>query len=177
MRGTLIFVKLMFEWDPNKEAKNIRKHGISFEEAALIFDDPMSITVIDEEHSIDEERYITIGLSTYGRLLMVAHTDRQGKSLLSAHVKPLKMRINFMHNLGDNDDYDLHDEYDLSSMRIVAKGRYAPQRRFGKNVVLLAPDVIEAFSTDDAVNEAQRLSIQIAKIQNQSKLPKNIAAR
>jgi len=81
-----------------------------------------------------------------------------------------------MHNLGDNDDYDLHDEYDLSSMRIVAKGRYAPQRRFGKNVVLLAPDVIEAFSTDDAVNEALRLSIQIAKIQNQSKLPKNITA-
>jgi len=152
----------MFEWDPNKEAKNIRKHGISFEEAALIFDDPMSITVIDEEHSIDEERYITIGLSTYGRLLMVAHTDRQGKSLLSAHVKPLKMRINFMHNLGDNDDYDLHDEYDLSSMRIVAKGRYAPQRRFGKNVVLLAPDVIEAFSTDDM--PLMKLSVFLYKL-------------
>jgi len=82
-----------------------------------------------------------------------------------------------MHNIGENDDYDLHDEYDLSKMRIVAKGRYAPQRRFGKNVVLLAPDVIEAFPTDEAVNEALRLSIQIAKIQNQSKLPENVAAK
>jgi hypothetical protein len=48
-----------------------------------------------------------------------------------------------MHNIGENDDYDLHDEYDLSKMRIVTKGRYAPQRRFSKNVVLLAPDVIK----------------------------------
>jgi hypothetical protein len=84
---------------------------------------------------------------------------------------------NFMPNLDENDDYDLRDEYDLSEMRIVAKGRYAPQRRFGKNVVLLVPDVIEAFPTDEAVNEALRLSIQIANIQNQSKLPKNVATK
>jgi hypothetical protein len=79
-----------------------------------------------------------------------------------------------MHDHGKNDDYDLHDEYDLSEMKIVPKGRYAPEKRFGKNVVLLAPDVIEAFPTDEAVNEALRLSIQIAKIQKQSKLQKNI---
>ncbi len=81
-----------------------------------------------------------------------------------------------MHN-DENDDYDLRDEYDLSEMKIVAKGRYAPKRRFGKNVVLLAPDVIEAFPTDEAVNEALRLSIQIAKIQKQSKLPQNVATK
>jgi uncharacterized DUF497 family protein len=80
----------MFEWDQNKNAKNIKKHGISFDEAATIFDDPMFITVIDEEHSIDEERYITIGLSTYGRLLMVAHTDRQGKIRLISARKATK---------------------------------------------------------------------------------------
>ncbi len=62
----------------------------SFEEAATIFDDPMFITVIDEEHSIDEERYITIGLSTYGRLLMVAHTNRQGKIRLISARKATK---------------------------------------------------------------------------------------
>jgi len=82
-----------------------------------------------------------------------------------------------MPNLDENDEYDLRDEYDLSEMRIVAKGRYAPQRRFGKNVVLLAPDVIEAFPTDEAVNEALRLSIQIANIQNRSKLPKNVTTK
>ena len=49
------------------------------------------------------------------------------------------------------DDYELQDEYDFSKMSIVAKGRYAPERRAGKNVVLLAPDVAQAFPSDDAV--------------------------
>ncbi len=62
------------------------------------------------------------------------------------------------------DDYELRDEYDLAKMTIVAKGRYAPERRVGKNVVLLAPDVAQAFPTDDAVNEALRLILEIARI-------------
>jgi len=63
-----------------------------------------------------------------------------------------------------SDDYELRDEYDLSKMTIVAKGRYAPDRRAGKNVVLLAPDVAQAFPTDEAVNEALRLVLRMAKI-------------
>jgi uncharacterized protein len=70
---------ISFEWDPNKASKNVEKHQLSFEEAATVFDDLMFITVIDDEHSFDEERYITIGLSNQGRLLMVAHTDREGR--------------------------------------------------------------------------------------------------
>ena len=64
-------------------------------------------------------------------------------------------------------DYELRDEYDLAKMTIVAKGRYAPERRMGKNVVLLAPDVASAFPTDDAVNAALRLVLQVARIPNQ----------
>jgi hypothetical protein len=64
----------------------------------------------------------------------------------------------------DPDDYDLHDEYDLSKMTVVAKGRYAPHRRAGKNVALLAEDVIEAFPTDEAVNEALRLVLRISEV-------------
>ncbi len=60
--------------------------------------------------------------------------------------------------------YELRDEYDLAKMTIVAKGRYAPERRAGKNVVLLAPDVVQAFPTDEAVNEALRMVLQLAKI-------------
>lgn len=71
--------KTRFEWDNAKAAKNLRKHQISFDEAATVLDDPMFITFIDEEHSVDEERYITIGLSNRGRLLVVAHTEREGK--------------------------------------------------------------------------------------------------
>ena len=63
-----------------------------------------------------------------------------------------------------SDDYELRDEYDLSKMTIVAKGRYALHRRAGKNVVLLASDVVEVFPTDEAVNEALRLVMQMAKI-------------
>ena len=68
--------ELGFEWDADKASKNAEKHQVSFEKAATVFDDPMFITVIDDEHSIDEERYITIGLSSRGRLLMVAHAER-----------------------------------------------------------------------------------------------------
>ena len=64
----------------------------------------------------------------------------------------------------DSEDYELRDEYDLSKLTIVAKGRYAPGRRVGKNVVLLAPDVVQAFPTDEAVNEALRLVMRIAEI-------------
>ena len=62
-----------------------------------------------------------------------------------------------------SEDYELRDEYDLSKMTIVAKGRYAPHRRAGKNVVLLASDVVEVFPTDEAVNEALRLVMQMVK--------------
>ncbi len=62
------------------------------------------------------------------------------------------------------EDYDLSDEYDLSKFTIVPKGRFAPERRLGKNVVVLAPDVAEAFPTDAAVNEALRLIMQVARI-------------
>ena len=69
-----------------------------------------------------------------------------------------------MQKLNDPDDYELRDEYDLSKMTIVAKGRYAPHRRVGKNLALLAPDVVQAFPTDEAVNEALRLVMQISEI-------------
>ncbi len=63
-----------------------------------------------------------------------------------------------------SEDYELRDEYDLSKMMVVAKGRYAPHRRAGKNVILLASDVVEVFPTDEAVNEALRFVMQTAKI-------------
>lgn len=72
-------MKPNFEWDSKKEEKNIVKHDVSFEEASSVFDDALFITFLDEEHSIGEDRYITIGLSEKGRLLMVAHADRNDR--------------------------------------------------------------------------------------------------
>ena len=65
-----------FEWNPDKAKKNLRKHKISFEEASSVFYDPLAVTGNDPDHSIGEERMITFGISSSGRLLVVAHTDR-----------------------------------------------------------------------------------------------------
>ena len=75
-----------------------------------------------------------------------------------------------MKKLNDPDDYELRDEYDLAQMVIVAKGRYAPERRKGKNVALLDEDVRKAFPSDEAVNEALRLVMQMAKIPDKNAL-------
>ncbi len=67
---------LEFDWDPNKASGNLRKHGISFNEGATVFGDPLASTFHDPDHSHDESRFITIGLSNRNRLLVVSHTDR-----------------------------------------------------------------------------------------------------
>lgn len=67
----------------------------------------------------------------------------------------------------DFDDYELEDEYDLSQMQVMPKGRYAPARRSSHNIALLEPDVAEAFPSDEAVNQALRLVLQMAQIPRQ----------
>ncbi len=68
---------MRFEWDAQKAAENVRSHGVSFEEAATVFFDPLSATGRDPDHSVGESRYVTLGLSSESRLLMIAHTDRE----------------------------------------------------------------------------------------------------
>lgn len=65
-----------FEWNPTKAKKNLDKHGVSFEEAASVFYDPLAATGVDPDHSEGEERMVTFGVSSAGRLLVVAHTER-----------------------------------------------------------------------------------------------------
>jgi uncharacterized DUF497 family protein len=67
---------MRFEWDGEKAAENLRKHRVSFDEAATAFFDPLSMTVPDPDHSVAERRFITMGASSGGRLLVVAHTER-----------------------------------------------------------------------------------------------------
>jgi hypothetical protein len=76
-----------FEWDPDKAAVNDKKHGVTFLEAATIFGDPLALTFVDPDHSVNEQRYLTFGLSRFGRLLIVSHTDRDGRiRIISARV-------------------------------------------------------------------------------------------
>jgi hypothetical protein len=67
-----------FEWDPVKARQNHRKHRVLFEEAATVFGDPSALTYPDPDHSTTEQRFITVGRSSAGRVLMIAHTDRDG---------------------------------------------------------------------------------------------------
>ena len=65
-----------FEWDDAKAAANESKHGVAFADAVTVFGDPLAVTVYDPDHSADEDRYVTMGLSITAKLLIVSHTDR-----------------------------------------------------------------------------------------------------
>jgi uncharacterized DUF497 family protein len=67
---------LLFTWDPRKAAANLRKHGISFPEAASAFSDPLSITIPDPDHSLNEAHFLLIGQSLRHHLVVVAHVER-----------------------------------------------------------------------------------------------------
>jgi uncharacterized protein len=67
---------MTFEWDPTKAKANLWKHGVSFEEASTALLDPLSKTALDSDHSLEEHRFITFGMSARRRLLVVSYTER-----------------------------------------------------------------------------------------------------
>lgn len=79
--------RMHFEWDTEKAQKNLKKHKVSFKEASSVFYDPLAVTGMDPDHSIGEERMITFGNSSLGRLLVLAHIEH-GDSIriISARV-------------------------------------------------------------------------------------------
>ena len=82
-----------FEWDPNKAAENLKKHGVDFLEASSIFGDPFEVTIPDSDHSEGETRFLSLGFSTEARLLVVAYTEREGKiRIVHARVAAPKER-------------------------------------------------------------------------------------
>ena len=88
---------MRFEWDKNKAKANLQKHQVSFEEAESVFDDPLSLTINDEPHSHNEKRYITVGESKVGRLILVCHTiGAENVRIISAR-KPTR---------GERQDYE-----------------------------------------------------------------------
>jgi uncharacterized DUF497 family protein len=82
-----------FEWDPKKATANVKKHGVTFQEAATIFGDPLAITFDDPDHSMSESRYITFGLSLQKRLIVVSHTERGDRTrIINARLMDRKER-------------------------------------------------------------------------------------
>ena len=81
---------MKFEWDKDKERRNIRKHAISFDEAVTVFYDSLSATFADTDHSIEEDRFITVGYSSQGRLFVISHTER-GDAIRIISARPATM--------------------------------------------------------------------------------------
>ena len=69
---------MKFEWDPAKALLNEHKHGVMFDEASTVFGDVLSVSGRDIAHSLGENRFVTVGMSSQGRVLVVCHTDRRG---------------------------------------------------------------------------------------------------
>ena len=94
-----------FEWDDRKATHNLAKHGVAFADAITAFADPLAITYPDPDHSREEERYITIGLSRSDRLLIISHTDRgEVTRIISAREVTRKER-----RLYESGDYDVDE--------------------------------------------------------------------
>ena len=84
---------LRFEWDGGKAAANLKKHGVSFEEATTIFSDPLSLTISDPDHSASEARFLDLGMSHQGRFLVVSYTERGDDiRIISARVATRRER-------------------------------------------------------------------------------------
>ncbi len=159
-----------FEWDPIKATSNLQKHAVSFNEATSVFGDPLSITVPDPDHSLDENRFIIVGLSHLGHLLIVAHSERDERIRLISVRKLTPHEKKLMKKEIHETDDELRPEYDLKNLlKDGVRGKYVERYQSGTNLVLLSPDVARAFPSDEAVNEALRLVMQMAKLPIDSK--------
>ena len=89
-------MSLEFEWDAKKARDNIKKHGVSFEEASTIFGDPLALTIYDPLHSEEEDRFVTLGESEKGRLMVVSFTDREDRiRIISARAATRRERKDY----------------------------------------------------------------------------------
>ena len=147
---------MQFEWDPATAAANLKRHRVSFHEAATVLEDPLSTTFADEVHSEAEARFLTIGASTRGHVLVVAHTERNDTVRVISAVERRGASESSMNKANRHNDNDLRPEYDFASMKGGVRGKYVARLRKGSNLVLLDPEVAAAFPSDDAVNEALR---------------------
>lgn len=150
-----------FEWDVDKGAVNLTKHGVSFVKAMTIFGDPLEVMIADPDHSRVEFRFISIGLSAASRLLVVAYTERAGRTrVISAREATPKERRQYESGQYASRDDDMRAEYDFST---GVRGKHHKAYQAGTNVVFLDPDVAKVFTDSTSVNRVLRLLLRLAK--------------
>ena len=149
-----------FEWDTAKAASNLKDHRVSFDEASTVFGDPLAMLMGDPDHSQQEERYLLLGASLQGRLLVVSFAERPPKTrLISAREATRRERDSMQKGKSrqattkENDQDTMRPEYDFSgAVRGITAARYSK----GANVVVVDPEVLDVFPDGAAVNEALR---------------------
>ena len=97
-----------FEWDANKATTKHNKHGVSFHEASTVFADPLAMLLRDPDHSLDEERYLVLGTSSAGKLLIVTHTERPPRTPDAAPLElvPVALKVRHSPQVGPSDQSD-----------------------------------------------------------------------
>jgi hypothetical protein len=88
---------VIYEWDTKKAEENLRKHGVSFDEGKTVFLDPLAETFDDPDHSADERRFITLGMSTSQRLLVIAHADSGDDRIRIISARAATRRESYAH--------------------------------------------------------------------------------
>jgi uncharacterized DUF497 family protein len=151
---------VVFNWDPRKATTNRKKHGIDFHEATTVLNDTLSNTFPDPDHSTPADtRFVTVGTSDRGRVLVVVHTER---ARVVRHAEPPVESKLFMKKRNRKPS-EMRAEYDFANMKGRVRGKYVKRYRAGTNLVLLDPEVYKAFPTSKAVNQALRAVLTITK--------------
>jgi uncharacterized protein len=141
-------------WDPGKAQRNLRKHGISFDEAQRIFLDPLLVCIDDREHSGEEDRYFAIGETREGKLLAVSYTIRDDEAwLITARTTEPAERRRYMKGDRIRDRGD--EEVDPSGHLDWSKAKRGPLIiPRGPITVTIEPELAEFFRDEKAVNDA-----------------------
>lgn len=150
-----------FEWDDDKAELNLIKHGVRFEKATYVFEDPFSVTFEDFDHSEGELREITYGCTLFNELLVVSHTARQDLiRIISARHATKAERRKYMSKKSDEirDKDDLRPEYDFDFSKGV-RGKYYHPKQSQTVLIRIEPDVLARYSTPEQVNDALRMLI------------------
>jgi uncharacterized DUF497 family protein len=84
-------MRIAFDWDPTKATANATKHRVTFEDAMTVFNDPLALSIVDPDHSAGEQRWITTGVNSDGKMLLIVHTWEE-KSVDSAYVRIISAR-------------------------------------------------------------------------------------
>jgi uncharacterized DUF497 family protein len=155
---------VVYEWNAGKAKANIHNHGVSFDEAATVFLDPLALTFPDPYHSGGEERRSRSATPPDIRSSSCRIASAETAYESSAHEKrPEESAGNMKKASAKSLDDDLRPEYDLSQLKGGVRGKYYRQAAAGTNLMLIEPELAKVFGDAESVNRALRLLVDTAE--------------